>query len=466
MDGLGNCLRRQGLSGLYAAVRSELRKDCFMAKYYEPMLFAGTSRHPNNMGMMAVLQEPVDGELLGEVAETLRERFPYFYVRAELSGNELIAVPNPLPITVRNTWEPTFLHSKEVNYHMTTFKYEGNAFAIEMSHVISDGSGAIPYFKSVLYLYLSRKTGIEFDPAGFRLPGDPISENETGDPFPSLDLDAIPEPFYTKKVTSGFYDIHAKLADKLKKGKNIFLKIPEEKVMEICQDSDGSPNVLLSVLLAKAVRRMDPESDKTVLIGVSINHKAVLGNYDSYHLLSDVVYLDFPKNRENESLEKMCTIARGQLMLQVQPENSMNYVKNMQSGADMLDILPLPLRSVMTDLALDFVSRGTACVSYPNLRSLGPLDPYIREIFYLSEPDAFDVQIEAACINGSFCLVFAQSFLSEVFFEAFCQELEAAGIPVEIIRKDSCPLSGVRFDGIEEEKQEKLKEFFKKVFQH
>ena len=409
-----------------------------MAKYYEPMLFAGTSRHPNNMGMMAVLQEPVDGELLGEVAETLRERFPYFYVRAELSGNELISVPNPLPITVRNTWEPTFLHSKEVNYHMTTFKYEGNAFAIEMSHVISDGSGAIPYFKSVLYLYLSRKTGIEFDPAGFRLPGDPISENETGDPFPSLDLDAVPEPFYTKKVTSDFYDIHAKLADKLKKGKNIFLKIPEEKVM----------------------------SDKTVLIGVSINHKAVLGNYDSYHLLSDVVYLDFPKNRENESLEKMCTIARGQLMLQVQPENSMNYVKTMQSGADLLDILPLPLRSVMTDLALDFVSRGTACVSYPNLRSLGPLDPYIREIFYLSEPDAFDVQIEAACINGSFCLVFAQSFLSEVFFEAFCQELEAAGIPVEIIRKDSCPLSGVRFDGIEEEKQEKLKEFFKKVFQH
>ena len=334
MDGLGNCLRRQGLSGLYAAVRSELRKDCFMAKYYEPMLFAGTSRHPNNMGMMAVLQEPVDGELLGEVAETLRERFPYFYVRAELSGNELISVPNPLPITVRNTWEPTFLHSKEVNYHMTTFKYEGNSFAMEMSHVISDGSGAIPYFKSVLYLYLSRKTGIEFDPAGFRLPGDPISENETGDPFPSLDLDAVPEPFYTKKVTSDFYDIHTKLADKLKKGKNIFLKIPEEKVMEICQDSDGSPNVLLSVLLAKAVRRMDPESDKTVLIGVSINHKAVLGNYDSYHLLSDVVYLDFPKNRENESLEKMCTIARGQLMLQVQPENSMNYVKNMQSGAD------------------------------------------------------------------------------------------------------------------------------------
>lgn len=430
------------------------------------MLFAGTPRHPNNMGLMAILHEPVDGELLSEVAETLRERFPYFYVRVEISGNDMIAVPNPLPMTVRNTWEPTFLHSKEVNYHMVTFKYEGNAFAIEMSHVISDGSGAIPYFKSVLYLYLSRKTGIQFDPAGFRLPGDPISENETGDPFPTLNLDAVPEPFYNKKVTSDYYDIYAVLADKLKKGKNIFLKIPEAKVMEICQESDGSPNVLLSVLLAKAVRRMDPESDKTVVIGVSVNHKAVLGNYDSYHLLSDVVFLDFPKNRENESLEKMCTIARGQLMLQVQPENSMNYVKTMQSGAEKMDILPLPVKSAMTDFALDFVARGTACVSYPSIRSYGPLDPYIREIFYLSEPDVFDVVIETGCINGSFCLLFSQSFSSEVFFDAFHEELEEAGIPVEIIRKDQCPLSGVRFDGIEEEKQEKLKEFFKKVFQH
>ena len=78
MEGLGNCLRRQGLSGLYAAVRSELRKDCFMAKYYEPMLFASTSRHPSNMGIMAVLQEPVDGELLSQVAESLRERFRIF----------------------------------------------------------------------------------------------------------------------------------------------------------------------------------------------------------------------------------------------------------------------------------------------------------------------------------------------------------------------------------------------------
>ena len=68
------------------------------------------------MGIMAILKEPVDGELLRQAVEKARSRFPYFYVRAEVSGNDLKAVPNPLPMTVRNTWQPTFLHSEEVNY--------------------------------------------------------------------------------------------------------------------------------------------------------------------------------------------------------------------------------------------------------------------------------------------------------------------------------------------------------------
>ncbi|MDO5134267.1 MAG: hypothetical protein Q4D81_15000 [Eubacteriales bacterium] len=140
----------------------------------------------------------------------------------------------------------------------------------------------------------------------------------------------------------------------------------------------------------------------------------------------------------------------------------MNYLKDMRNGSELMSRLPLPLKSMMVNAALAFSSRGTACVSYADSRSFGPLEPYIREVFFLAEADAFDVQIEVACINGSFCLLFAQSFLSEVYFEAFLQELDEAGIPVEIIRKDQCPLSGVRFDGIEPEKQNILKKLFTK----
>ena len=98
-----------------------------MSEYYEANLYMSSPGFPNTMGVSITLTEPVDGDILREVVEELRERFPYFYVRAEQDGNDLIPVPNPLPMTVRNTWEPIDLRSEEANYHLGAFKYEGSA---------------------------------------------------------------------------------------------------------------------------------------------------------------------------------------------------------------------------------------------------------------------------------------------------------------------------------------------------
>ena len=35
-----------------------------MIEFYEPMLYLSTPEHPNTMGVLAVLTEAVDGELL------------------------------------------------------------------------------------------------------------------------------------------------------------------------------------------------------------------------------------------------------------------------------------------------------------------------------------------------------------------------------------------------------------------
>ena len=47
-----------------------------MSEFYEPNLFLSTPEHPNTMGVMLKLTEPVDGDLLQEVVEQLRERSP------------------------------------------------------------------------------------------------------------------------------------------------------------------------------------------------------------------------------------------------------------------------------------------------------------------------------------------------------------------------------------------------------
>ena len=46
-----------------------------MSEYYEPMLYLCTPRLPNTMAMSLTLTEPVDGDVLSEAVEELRERF-------------------------------------------------------------------------------------------------------------------------------------------------------------------------------------------------------------------------------------------------------------------------------------------------------------------------------------------------------------------------------------------------------
>ena len=50
-----------------------------MKEFYEPMLYMSTPDHPNTMGALVGLKEPVDGDILRGVVEELRARFPYYY---------------------------------------------------------------------------------------------------------------------------------------------------------------------------------------------------------------------------------------------------------------------------------------------------------------------------------------------------------------------------------------------------
>ena len=90
--------------------------------FYEPTVCMCTPDNPNTMGVCVALTEPVDGSALQEAVERLRERFPYFYVRVKLDGNNLIVVPNDLPVVIRDTWEPILLCSAEANYPLLAFK--------------------------------------------------------------------------------------------------------------------------------------------------------------------------------------------------------------------------------------------------------------------------------------------------------------------------------------------------------
>jgi len=410
-----------------------------MSEFYEPMLYLSTPDHPNTMGVLAVLKEAVDGELLREVVEELRTRFPYFYVKAESRGNDLVPVPNALSMTVRDSWAPIRLNAEESNYHLAAWKYEGKRLAFEISHSLTDGAGVLPYFKSALYLYLSRRTGQSFDPTGFRLPGDEIPESETGNPFAGLNIDGAEEPLYRKETEKDFF----RLNDGTESDARVtYIKLSEAQLMRYCRDFDGSPNAFLAVVLARAVRRYDSASEKTVSAAIAIDHKAMLGNRDNYRMFANIVELDFPKSRPLDDLMKACTMARGQVMLQAQPENSLWAMKQRKLLYAKLEQMPLEMKlGVIAKSAGS--PRWSISISYANSRTFGPLDPYIEELYMLAELGVSDIMCEIACLNHCFFLAVGQNFSSNQFVDAFLDELASVGIDYEVMGREPLRLCGL-----------------------
>jgi hypothetical protein len=54
-----------------------------------------------------------------------------------------------------------------------------------------------------------------------------------------------------------------------------------------------------------------------------------------------------------------------------------------------------------------------------------------------------------ACINHSFFLALFNACSQEAFLRAFIDELDATGIPCEVMRTEPYHLCGVRYDGLE-----------------
>ena len=218
-------------------------------EYYDPVVQKSTSYNPYIAGPCVTLTEPIDVALLSEVIEELRVRFPYFYGKAKIEDDNIVVVPNPLPVVVRDSWEPINLFSEEANYHFMSVKVDGNRFAIEFSHALSDGTGFLSFFKSILFCYLTRKTGEKFDPTGFHLPGEEIPESETGNPFAGFDLDSVELSVPNTLSPDQIYRFSEEKIGERKHNNVVFMEMPESTVMDYWLFRPGELRPTLMFLL-------------------------------------------------------------------------------------------------------------------------------------------------------------------------------------------------------------------------
>lgn len=175
----------------------------------------------------AVMTERVDPEALQRAVDRTMPRFPSFRVRIRKGAFWCYFEPNhkPGPFVrpdISNPCQP--IRDKEDNDWLIRFYYYESRISFEAFHAVSDGSGALTFFRTVLAEYL-RERGVD-------IPPDPLIPDVTRPPAPEELEDAYGryarkrvfrgglkktayantsprEPFYTLNVTMGLMSVAA-----------------------------------------------------------------------------------------------------------------------------------------------------------------------------------------------------------------------------------------------------------------
>jgi NRPS condensation-like uncharacterized protein len=236
------------------------------------------------------MKEQVDPAALQRAVDRTMPRFPSFSVRIRRGFFWYYMEPNeePGPFVredVSDPCQPFRFH--EDNHWLVRFYYYRNRISIEIFHALSDGAGAMVFFRTLLACYL-RERGVDVPP------GDGVLDVDAA-PAPSETEDAYaryagkraaprrrqptayqslgtPEPFYTFHVTMGYVPL-----DKLR----------ARTAHYGCSITEYLAAALLFVLAEKQ-KRENPHRLRPVALAVPINLRALFPSETLYNFILTV----------------------------------------------------------------------------------------------------------------------------------------------------------------------------------
>ena len=222
----------------------------------------------------AVLTERVDPQALQRAVDECMPRFPSFAVRIKKGAFWYYQEPNDAPgpfvkPDIANPCQP--VRFKEDNGWLVRFYYYEARISVEVFHGLSDGAGAMVFFRTLLGAYL-REVGhdVPYAAQGMLDLREPPLREEREDAYAryqgkrvvrgGMPRRAYPntgeaEPFYTLNVTMGFVPL-----DKLR-------AVARAKSVTVTEYLTA---VLLKVLVDKQ-RREKPVREKPVALAIPVN---------------------------------------------------------------------------------------------------------------------------------------------------------------------------------------------------
>jgi len=241
----------------------------------------------------------------------------------------------------------------------------------------------------------------------------------------------IPDNIVAGDSKEGEFFICPEQLDKKKKDNGVYwaysFSCDGDKLLRFARESDGTPNAIMAVAFAKAMRSLYPQSiNKGIDIGITIDAKHIIGAGRSTLPCLQSSVFHFDEKILNMEDEMMHTCVRGKLITDSDRDRLLVQLSRIRLVDKLFGYMrSLKARQLLACQSTDKpISSGN--ISYAGAFDFGGIAYHIQGIYTYAE--AATPLLEINYINGRFYLALSASFDAKELAEHICKECRLMGI--------------------------------------
>lgn len=376
------------------------------------------------------LTTPVNGDMLQEAVDKVLVRMPYFTdALVEKEGDFYYAV-NPLPFEIAEGGLRA-AGGPETNWHCVDVTFEGNVISFSMFHGFCDGLGLNLFIEATLYHYMCLKDGVEYPSDGLRIVGSPQLEGE--------ELDAFSRSYPMKSDMQGVFAsgafFHLPEIDEapLAEMRGVNLRVSEAEFMEFTRACKSSPAAMLTAIMGEAIVSVHPEAAESLGALVPLSNRRFLDAPNTFKNCFGAVRIPYrPGKMEGLDFAGRAAYTRGVLKGELASE-APQFTANAMGGA-VRKVDAVMHSFAEKKQALNFVKHAnndTFMVDYVGgLQARGFEDQIVSTRYKASmfDPGFRTVILYLTATAGYFDIELVRAFASDVYVEAFSEQLKRCGV--------------------------------------
>ena len=412
---------------------------CEATQYY-----SADRDHRNTFRILFRLQDKVEGDLLQQAVQQAIKRHPYYALRCCVNEEQYYLEPHHGPIAVLCTPDPVELGGEASNGYLLSVSYWEDVVWVNFFHGLADGKGAMNFSRTMLYYYCRARYDEQLQAGDIRINGGPIPVEEWENPYiaimkgerklPTEEEIAVNIKLNSKQKVLNLYD-DPRIT--VTKPHSFRLRIAEAELMKYCRVQDGTPAVVFSLLLTRAIDKLNPDSDCEIVTGMTVNLRPALEAPHYPGSTITLAYLPYSEKLHNMPFTQQATIYRGRLILAADQERLQADIQNStRLYRKIYETKSLEgKRQLVRHIIDSYKGASTFQVSYVGPAQLGSVEPYVVETQLQNDGASGAITMEMMASGGSFYLEFVQEWKEELYFQAFCEELTSQGIEFTLLGK-------------------------------